>query len=151
GVITGFGSICVNGIEVHYDATTPVTVNGQPGGSDALALGQTVAVRAVGAGAEARARAISVLDSAVGPVTAVDRAAGSLQVVGQSVRLGTATVFGPGMSPEAVHGASVGETLRVSGLRRADGTIVATRVDRATPGSAVVYGSLDLDAGGVPR
>jgi uncharacterized protein DUF5666 len=151
GVITGFGSICVNGVEVHYDSTTPVTVNGQPGAANALALGQTVAVRAVGSGAEARARTISVLDAAVGPVTAVDRAAGTLHVVGQSVRLGATTVFGPGLSREAVRGASAGEMLRVSGLRLADGTIAATRVDRAAPGAALVYGPLDLDANGAPR
>jgi uncharacterized protein DUF5666 len=151
GVITGFGSICVNGVEVHYDSSTPVTFNGQPGAADALALGQTVAVRAVGAGAEARARAISVLDAAVGPVTAVDRAAGTLQVVGQSVRLAQSTVFGPGLTADAVRGASAGDTLRVSGLRRADGVIVATRVERASPGNSLVYGSLALDAAGVPR
>jgi hypothetical protein len=29
-VITGFASICVNGVEVHYDANTPVSINGQP-------------------------------------------------------------------------------------------------------------------------
>ena len=151
GVITGFGSICVNGVEVHYDSGTPVTVNGQPGAADALALGQTVAVRAFGAGAEARARAISVLDAAVGPVAAVDRAAGTLQVLGQRVQLAPATVFAPGLSADAVRGASAGETLRVSGLRRADGTIVATRVERAAAGAALVYGSLELDASGAPR
>jgi uncharacterized protein DUF5666 len=151
GVITGFGSICVNGVEVHYDATTPVTVNGQPGTAGTLALGQTVAVRAVGSGAEARARAISVLHAAVGPVTGVDSAAGGLQVVGQRVQIGPTTVFAPGLSADAVRGASAGEPLRVSGLRHADGSIVATRVERAAPGEALVYGSLELDAAGAPR
>jgi uncharacterized protein DUF5666 len=151
GVITGFGSICVNGVEVHYDSTTPVTVNGQPGAAGALALGQTVAVRAVGSGAEARARTIAVLDAAVGPVTAVDRATGTVHVVGQAVRLGASTIFAPGLTAEAVRGASAGEGLRVSGLRTADGSIVATRVERVGPGEARVYGQLDLDAAGAPR
>src|SRR5262249_44911542 len=131
GVITGFGSICVNGVEVHYDSGTPVTVNGQPAAADALALGQTVAVRAAGAGNEARAQAISVLDAAVGPVTAVDRIAGIVHVVGQGVRLSPSTVFAPGLTRAAVRAASAGETLRISGLRASDGTIVATRVERA--------------------
>jgi hypothetical protein len=151
GVITGFGSICVNGVEVHYDSTTPVSVNGMPAAAEALALGQTVAVRAVGAGAEARARRIAVLDAAAGPVTAVDRAAGTVQIVGQSVRPGASTVFGPGLTRDAVRGASAGDTLRVSGLRTAEGVVVATRIDRAAAGAALVYGSLALDAAGVPR
>ena len=29
GVITGFASICVNDVEVHFDANTPVVDNGQ--------------------------------------------------------------------------------------------------------------------------
>ena len=31
GVITGFASICVNGVEVQFDASTPVMDNGQRG------------------------------------------------------------------------------------------------------------------------
>ena len=151
GVIAGFGSICVNGVEVHYDSATPVTVNGQPGSTQALALGQTVAVRAVGAGSEARARAISVLDAAVGPVAGADNAVSTLRVAGQRVQLTPSTVFAPGLSPDGVRGASPGEALRVSGPRRADGTIVATRVERAAPGAALVYGSLELDASGALR
>src|SRR2546422_4023925 len=30
GVITGFASICVNGVEVHYDASPPVSADGRP-------------------------------------------------------------------------------------------------------------------------
>ena len=29
GIITGFASICVNGVEIHYDINTPVSVDGQ--------------------------------------------------------------------------------------------------------------------------
>ncbi|UUZ77687.1 DUF5666 domain-containing protein [Polaromonas sp. P1(28)-13] len=59
GVITGFASICVNGVEVHFDAGTPVSDNGQPGSARQLAVGQVVAVRAAGAGAEVSARNIA--------------------------------------------------------------------------------------------
>src|SRR5262249_41510449 len=47
GVITGFGSICVNGIEVHYDANTHVALNGDLSSASALGIGQVVSVLAV--------------------------------------------------------------------------------------------------------
>jgi len=133
GVITGFGSICVNGVEVHYDAATPVTQNGQLAAAGALALGQIVAVRAAGEGAQARAKAIDIVDAAVGPASAIDAAAGTLHVLGQPVRIEPSTVLGPGLARTAL--AEAGASLRVSGLRAADGTIVATRIDRAARAS----------------
>jgi len=135
GVITGFASICVNGIEVHFDAATPVSMNGEPASSAALGVGQVVAVRAVGSGTQARARAIDIVDAAVGPLTAVESAGELLQVQGRRVRIGAATVFGGGLSREQLAAAQVGTTMRVSGLRDADGTIVATRLEPAAPGA----------------
>src|SRR5262249_10194711 len=52
GVVTGFASICVNGIEVHYDAMTPVALNGDLVSANALGVGQVVSVLAVGAGTQ---------------------------------------------------------------------------------------------------
>ena len=46
GVITGFASICVNGVEVHYDESMPVNDNGQTVKTGVLALGQVVVVKA---------------------------------------------------------------------------------------------------------
>jgi len=135
GVITGFASICVNGIEVHYDAATPVSVNGEPASIDALAVGKVVSVRAVGSGAQARARAIDVVDSAVGTVTAVESAGTLIHVQGERVRIGPSTVLGGGLTRDRLAAAQVGEAMRVSGLRAADGAIVATRVEPAAPGA----------------
>jgi len=126
GVITDFGSIWVNGVEVHYDRSTPVELNGASG----LALGQTVLVEARALGqAEARATSIRVADAVVGSVAAGD-GAGVVRVDGRRVRIDASTVLGPGAS--AAPGS--GETLRVSGLATADGTIAATRIERARPG-----------------
>jgi hypothetical protein len=131
GVVTGFGSICVNGVEVHYDASTPVTLDGEPSSASALAVGHVVAVRAFGNSAEARARAVDISSAAVGRVTAIERPGDSLHVFGQPVRIEPWTAFGPGLARPALAQVGVGEPLRVSGLRRADGTIVATRIERA--------------------
>src|SRR3954464_9621560 len=96
GVITGFSSICVNGIEVHYDSGTPVAFNGDLSSAKALGIGQVVSVLAIGAGTQARAQGIDIVDAAVGPVTAVENA-GALQVNKEKVRIEPSTVLGPGL------------------------------------------------------
>lgn len=135
GVITGFGSICVNGIEVHYDAGTPVAFNGDLSSAKALGIGQVVSVLAVGAGTQARARWIDIVESAVGPVTAVENASSLLQVNKERIRIEPSTVFGPGFNRTQLASAQIGDILRVSGLRNAEGIIVATRVETAPPGT----------------
>lgn len=133
GIITGFASICVNGIEVHFDPATPVSLNGEPASSAALGVGQLVAVRAVGSGNQARAREIDIVDAAVGPLTGVESPGELLQVQGRRVRVGTSTVFGGGLSREQLAAAQIGDGMRVSGLRDSDGTIIATRLEPAAP------------------
>lgn len=143
GVITGFASICVNGIEVHYDAATPVSLNGDPVQANSLAVGQVVLVRAVADEKQARARAIHILDATAGPASAVDSAGAQLQVGGQRVRIEPTTVFGGGLAREAL----AGQTLRVGGLRAADGSIVATRIDPGPPRGTMLAQAPDLGAG----
>jgi hypothetical protein len=128
GVVTGFASLCINGVEVHYEAATPVLLNGQPASSDALAIGQVVAVRAVASGKGAQAQWIHIADAAVGQVTRADAPSGLLHVEGQPVRLQPSTVFAAGLSRENI--ARPGERVSVSGLRAADGSVVATRIAR---------------------
>lgn len=123
GTITGFGSICVGGLELHYDATTPLRIDGQVGDVTRLAVGQVVEVVASGSGAELRAREIAVQHLVVGPVTGADAERGVLAVAGQTVELAGGDV--------AAH--PIGSVVRVSGMRRADGVVVASRV---TSGSA---------------
>jgi hypothetical protein len=140
GVVTAFGSICVNGIEVHYDANTPVALNGDLSSAKALGVGQLVSVLAVGAGTQARATWIDIVDSAVGPVNAVESPGSLLEVNKQRVRIDASTVLGPGFSRAQLAAAQVGDTLRVSGLRSADGVIVATRVESAPQGTRAFVG-----------
>jgi hypothetical protein len=135
GVITGFGSICVNGIEVHYDAGTPVAFNGDLSSAKALGIGQLVSVLAVGTGTQARAQWIDIVDAVVGPVTAAESAGSLLQVNKERVRIEPSTVLGPGLERAQLASAQVGDILRVSGLRNAEGIIVATRVESAPPGT----------------
>ncbi len=60
GTITGFASICVNGVEVHYDNNTLVTVDGRLSFVRELAVGQVVVTRALGIGQEVAAKHIEL-------------------------------------------------------------------------------------------
>lgn len=133
GIITGFASICVNDVEVHYDARTPVSVNGRVAAARDLAVGQLVVVHASMAGGQFRANGIGAIDAVNGPVTRVDPAAREIQVMGQTVRLANA------IAPDLA-AIKPGSSVRVSGLRSENGIIVATRLDAvpAVPGVSLL-------------
>ena len=120
GVISGFASICVNGIEVDYDASTPVWDNGRAGSASQLLVGQVVAVTAAGSGAQTTARGIATVHALVGPLDAVDAATDQLQVMGQKV---------VALEPADLAGLKAGDWVRVGGLRRASGDIAASRIE----------------------
>ena len=128
GVISGFGSICVNGVEVEYDAATPISAAGAPASAASLALGQVVLVQATGTAQSARAHSIRILEAAVGPVSTFDPAAGVLQVGAQRVLIEPTTVLA-GLARADL---AARPAVRVAGLWRTDGTIAATRVERAS-------------------
>jgi len=129
GTITGFGSICVNGIEIHYAASTPVQVNGSTSNTDQLALGQIVSVNVSGTGNEVFAQDIEVLNIVTGPVTEIDPQLNRLTVLGQKVLLSDKTQF-PQSNIKLSH-IQKGSFIQVSGLRQTDGYIVASRIDNS--------------------
>lgn len=123
GTITGFASICVNGVEVHYDAAVPVSENGVEASPARLAVGQVVAVEAAGSDGGLKAERIAILNAYEGPLTSPGIVGDSARVMGQQVRLA------PGARvDQALRG---GDRVRVSGLRNAAGEVVATRIERA--------------------
>lgn len=133
GVITGFASVCLGGREVTFDPDLPVMVDEMPAFPADLRAGQLAAIEAANAGSGLRARRISVRHEASGPVESVE-ANGIVHVAGQRVHM-TDQTWGGGLP-------QVGEWLAVSGLRGADDTIEATRVDRRAPGMVLVHGVL---------
>jgi Domain of unknown function (DUF5666) len=116
GIITGFASICVNGIEVNYDNSTPVWDNGKPSALSQLVVGQVVSVATTGDADQMTARGIGVIQAVVGPITAVNAATGELRVMGQRIQA----------SADSLTGLNVGNWLRVSGHTLATGEVVAT-------------------------
>jgi hypothetical protein len=139
GVITGFASICVDGLEIGTDAAVPVLVDGDAVSGAALRTGQFVAIDAVGGDATLHARRIRVRYEVSGPVDAV-ATDGSLTVAGQRVVV-TGRIWG--QKPK------VGDWVRVSGLHGPSGEIVATRVDLSAPGPVTVHGRLVSDGKGL--
>jgi hypothetical protein len=139
GVITGFASICVNGVEVHFDASTPVADGVDPSSASQLAVGQLVAVRANGNNGQLSARSITMIHTAVGPLEAVDATTGEFRILGQSGRAGIT---------RGLAGLSAGDWVRVSGQRMADGKIASTRVDRVEAQPSVQLNGVVAQADG---
>jgi hypothetical protein len=132
GVVTGFASICVNGLELHYAPSTPVRLGQQNASAAALQVGQVVAVRAnafapdkLQAGAELQAQQIVVLHAAVGPITKLGPTAGEFSVMGQDALA---------LAPEDLAGLRVGDWVRVSGHRAPSGQVRASRVQGIAAG-----------------
>lgn len=120
GVITGFASICVNGLEVHFYNDTPVDLDGKKISSQDLAVGHVVAVQAYGKGQSLVAHNIHAYHQITGPITALNAPKGKLSVMGQSVTINAAQL----------KGMQIGQWVDVSGLRKADGSVIASRIDQ---------------------
>ncbi|HET6308085.1 MAG TPA: DUF5666 domain-containing protein [Rhodopila sp.] len=138
GVVTGFASVCVDGLEVRLDRNVPVSVNGAVGNSGQLRVGQLVVIDAdappTGPHSVTQARSVAVRYEVSGPIEAVDVKADELMVAGQRVGVSGSTWVAGRFS--------VGTWVTVSGLRQPDGTIIASRLDRARPGVLVVRGKV---------
>jgi len=125
GTITGFGSICVNGIEIHYKSDTPLQLNGQTVNPDSsLAIGQVIAVGVSGMGKEVTANEMHILHAATGPVSTIDFIKGELEVLGQKVHFNINSA-----SSSELNNLQSGDFVEVSGLRDHSGNIVASRID----------------------
>ncbi len=134
GVITGFASICVDGMEVAYDNAAAVDIDGTSSASSALRAGQVVMIQAKGSIATPVAQAISVRRQVIGRIESVELATRTLTVAGQSISV-----------PAAVWSAGairLGNWVAVSGLRRSDGVLIATRLDPAPVGTMIVRGQV---------
>jgi hypothetical protein len=133
GIITGFGSVCVNAREVAYDQSTAVLIEGAAAGVEALRTGQVVAIEADG-DELSRARKLSIFYQISGPIDHVADAR-AFRVAGQPV------IARVGAIPQGVS-LRVGDWINVSGLRASTGEVMATRLDRRAPGGVLVRGRL---------
>jgi uridine phosphorylase len=128
GVITGFGSVYVDG--VRYDtASAQVTMDGEPATPSQLQVGQYVEVKGHAQGAEHHADVIRYHNVLEGPITSIDPLASSFVAMGQTVRVSLDTSLGSDIQPASIDGLRVGDVVEVSGIVPTAGVIDATRVD----------------------
>jgi hypothetical protein len=132
-IITGFGSVCLAGLEVGLAPDLAVSVDGAPAAEDSLRAGQRAALTARWEDGRPVTGAIAVRHEVVGPIDALG-ADGRLTVAGQPVRV----VAGDWRAAKLIPGAWVA----VSGLRAPDGVILASRIDPAAVGDVLLRGRL---------
>ncbi|HEX7374959.1 MAG TPA: DUF5666 domain-containing protein [Steroidobacteraceae bacterium] len=132
GHISGFGSIVVNG--VHYDESTAAVEDedGQAGSAADLKLGSVVAIDAgdidrSGTQPSAKADHVKLIGLMKGPIESVGT--DSFVVLGQTVKVTTATVFDDSLSGRLA-ALQIGSVVKVYGtLDAATGIYTATRVE----------------------
>jgi hypothetical protein len=129
GVITGFGSVYLNGTRYGTDDVS-VTMDDRPADPLQLRVGQYVELKGhAHADGGHDAEVIRYHNVLEGPITGIDAVAGSFMVMGQTVRVTLETVFGDGVVPASIDGLAMGDVVEVSGIVPADGVIDATRID----------------------
>lgn len=134
GTVTAFGSIWVNGLRVDLPSTTQLRIEGHPAQPADVRIGQTVAMTAVPGGPTGlSAQRLEVRFAVAGPVERTT--AGSTLVLGQRIDLADA---------EGTTALTPGRWVAISGLRRPDGVIDASRVDPWEPARGwILRGRLD--------
>ena len=127
GMVTGFGSVIVNG--VHYDVKgAEILVDGESLVESDLEVGQIVRITGTvnSDGIHGKATKLESEAQLVGPITGIDLAAGTLIALDQTILITADTFFDDELSLELL---TIGQVIKVSGELNSDGVLVATRID----------------------
>lgn len=138
GVVTGFGSIFVNGVEYKTagakvfkpdsSGSTPDTMSASESDvQNRLKLGMVVTVKGSSDGTSGQASEIEYKDSLEGKVTAVDNVAGTLTVLGVTVSTDSSTKFDNAANLAAI---AAGNWVEVSGTPDNTGVLKASFIER---------------------
>ena len=132
GTISGFGSVVVGGVRFDDSNATVEDEDGNAFHSSDLKLGMRVQLdargvdHALGSGIAQRIRFGSEI---IGPVGAVDTAASTVVVLGQTVLVTTATIFDSSLAG-GLTALTAGAVIEVHGiLDEATGKVTATRIE----------------------
>ena len=136
GVIQRFGSIFVNGERIGYAPDVPVRINGEAASAKALRIGHVTRVLALRqANGSLITRGIEAVSEVIGPIETLRT--GEMSVLGQKVIwAGHENWLRPGAY------------VAVFGLRRTDGVIVASLVEKRRDAATRVAGLLERDGNG---
>lgn len=147
GIITGFGSVYVNGVEFNT-TNTSVSIDGASGTDSQLKVGMVIKVNGTinDDGITGNATSIKFSADVGGSISAKNPGANTLTVLGQTITVNSATIFegATGLSDPTL---VVGNNIEVSGFRNASG-IVASRIEKKAVGNIQVKGTIShLDTG----
>lgn len=143
GVISSFGSIYINGVK--YETTDAEFVNGDlddlPNAEQDLEVGDVIWIRGTinDDGVTGVAQTVIFDVDLVGTVGAINPAAGTVTVLGRTVHVNNDTVFGNNFSVAELSDIALNDVLDISGFDQADGSLLATRIDKDISGSVVQY------------
>jgi hypothetical protein len=148
GVITGFGSVYVNG-QRYRSENAEIAVGNSPAADEAqLKVGMvvTVAASASNDGEDPDAQQIRYEEHLQGPVSFIDREAEQIEVLGQTILFDDLTEF----DETDIETLSVGDFIEVSGYINDEGNFYATLVELETEETEIKLkgeiANLDTDA-----
>jgi Domain of unknown function (DUF5666) len=125
GIITGFASICVNGLEVFYDKHTEVDIDGMTSNIDALNIGQLVAIESSSNSNHLIAQRLSVSHVIIGKIEKVDSTQNTLQIMGRTIQISPETIVNADLKPQ--------QLVKISGLVATNNQVYTSRIDIARP------------------
>ncbi|HIG41376.1 MAG: DUF5666 domain-containing protein [bacterium] len=131
GILTGFGSIFVNGVEFETDSAEIESDDNVASESD-LRIGMVITLEGTvdEGGSTGTATSVEYNDKVEGPITSITD--NVLIVLGQSIVVDDGTVFDDGI--QMLSDLTAGDVIEVSGFLNANGEIVATYVELNDPG-----------------
>lgn len=127
GMVTGFGSVIVNG--VHFDVkNAAIEIDGESLVESDLKIGQIVRItgKVNGDGIHGTATKLEGESQLVGPITSIDLTTNTLVALGQTILITADTFFDDDVTAAQL---KVGDIIKVSSYTNADGNLVATRID----------------------
>ncbi|MEN0039055.1 MAG: DUF5666 domain-containing protein [Cellvibrio sp.] len=127
GMVTGFGSVIVNGI--HYDmAGADINVDGKASLESDLKVGQIVRITGTvnADGKTGKATKLESESQLEGPISSIDLASGTLVALGQTLLLTADTFYDDNLTAAQL---KVGDVIEVSSYLNSNGVQVVTRID----------------------
>lgn len=130
GVITGFGSVFINGVEYETDSAT-ITTDDSAGASETdLQVGMVVSLSGEvnEDGTTGNANAIHYDEQLKGPMDSIDLFANTITILGQTILFDDLT----SLENFVLADLNPGDILEISGYFNADGSLYATRIEKET-------------------
>lgn len=147
GVVSGFGSVYVNGCE-YETSSKSISIEGQSATEDDLSVGDVVEVTGSAnctSGTASQIKSADELEGWVESVAVDANGVGTMVVMGQTVTLTEMTVFEDDSGSVAtINNLAANHVIEIHGFSSDQGTILATRIEVKATSLAGYLGDLEL-------